>query len=71
MKKNLAKQGLILVNVLVFAVIAVIIMTALVTWGSYILKSYRQLAAKQQAFEIAEAGVELLPLAPGGGPDGL
>lgn len=50
--------GFILINVLVFAVIAIITTTALVTWGGTVLKSTRQLTNREQAFQIAEAGVD-------------
>lgn len=51
-------KGLILVNVLVFAVIAIIITTAMVTWGATLLKNSEQLVNREQAFEISEAGVD-------------
>ena len=51
-------QGLILVNVLVFSVIALIITMALVSWGTTLLKSSEQIASSQQAFEIAESGID-------------
>jgi type II secretory pathway pseudopilin PulG len=51
-------RGLILVNVLVFAVIAIVITSALVNWGAIILKNSSQLINTQQAFEIAEAGTD-------------
>src|ERR1035437_2927876 len=52
------KQGLILVNVLVFAVIAIILTTALVNWGAILLKNTTQLTNREQAFDIAEAGID-------------
>jgi type II secretory pathway pseudopilin PulG len=51
-------SGLILVNVLVFSVIALIITMALVSWGTALLKSSEQIASSQQAFEIAESGID-------------
>jgi type II secretory pathway pseudopilin PulG len=51
-------RGLILVNVLVFSVIALIITMALVSWGTTLLKSSEQIASSQQAFEIAESGID-------------
>ncbi len=57
--KNLNhKEGYILINVLVFAVVAIIVTSALVNWGAALLKSTRQLAAKEQAMQIAEAGID-------------
>jgi type II secretory pathway pseudopilin PulG len=63
MKKNIRKNngknsGLILVNVLVFAVIAIVVTTALINWGTTMLKSSQQLIAREQAFQIAEAGID-------------
>ncbi len=58
MKKIIYKKGLILVNVLVFGVIAIIVTTALVNWGATMLKNTRQLSAREQALQIAEAGID-------------
>lgn len=52
------KKGFILVNVLVFGVIAIIVTSALVNWGATMLKTTRQLSAREQAFQIAEAGID-------------
>ena len=52
------KKGFILVNVLVFGVIAIIVTTSLVTWGGNMLKNTKQLSAREQAFQIAEAGID-------------
>ena len=52
------EKGLILVNVLVFGVIAIIVTSAMVNWGATMLKNTRQLTAKEQAFQIAEAGID-------------
>lgn len=54
----LYKKGLVLVNVLVFAVVAIIVTSALTRWAGTMLKNSRQLAAREQAFHIAEAGVD-------------
>jgi Tfp pilus assembly protein PilX len=51
-------NGLILINVLVFGVIAIIVTTALVNWAATMLKSARQAAHREQALQIAEAGVD-------------
>lgn len=56
--KILQSRGLVLVNVLVFGVIAIIVTTALVTWGANVLKNTRQLTQKEQAFQAAEAGID-------------
>lgn len=55
---NLKSKGLILVNVLVFGVVAIVVTSALVNWGATMLKSTRQLTAREQAFQIAEAGID-------------
>ncbi len=52
------QSGFILVNVLVFGVIAIIVTSALVNWGGTMLKATRQLASKEQAMQIAEAGID-------------
>ena len=51
-------RGIILVNVLIFAAIAVTVTTALVNWGALVLKTTRTLHLKEQAFQVAEAGVD-------------
>ena len=51
-------KGIILINVLVFSLIAITITTALVTWGTTLLKNSEQLTNREQAFEVAEAGVD-------------
>lgn len=53
-----AIRGIILVNVLVFATIAIVITTALVQWGGTILLRETQLTNSQEAFEIAESGID-------------
>jgi type II secretory pathway pseudopilin PulG len=58
MRKIPANKGLILVNALVFGVVAIIVTTALVNWGATTLKSTRQLSSREQALQIAEAGID-------------
>lgn len=58
MSIKLKNKGLVLVNVLVFGVIAIIVTTALVNWGATMLKNTKQLSAREQAFQIAEAGID-------------
>jgi hypothetical protein len=61
MKFNLPKnnnEGLILSGVLVFAFIAVIIVVGLMSWFIVVVKANRNLVAREQAFHIAEAGIE-------------
>ncbi len=52
------KRGLVLINVLIFAAIAVTVTTALVNWGATVLRSTQTLNLKEQAFQIAEAGID-------------
>ncbi len=52
------QEGLILINVLVFGFIAIIVTTALVNWGATMLRDTRQLASREQALQIAEAGID-------------
>ncbi|MEK7641825.1 MAG: hypothetical protein AAB365_02415 [Patescibacteria group bacterium] len=53
-----AHSGMVLVNVLIFATIAVTVTTGLVNWGATVLKTTRTLDAREQAFQVAEAGIE-------------
>jgi hypothetical protein len=55
--KNLQK-GYLLVQVLVFAAAGVIVTGGLIGWAGTSLKLSRYLASREQAFQIAEAGVE-------------
>ncbi|MFA6601288.1 MAG: hypothetical protein WCT02_00270 [Candidatus Paceibacterota bacterium] len=54
-KKN---KGSILISVIIFATIATIIIIGLVNWGASVLGSIRNLSAREQVFQIAEAGVD-------------
>lgn len=51
-------KGVILVNALVFASISIIVITSLTTWGATLLKSSRQLSLREQALQVAEAGID-------------
>jgi hypothetical protein len=55
MRKN---HGDILVSVLVFAAIAVTVTIGLVNWGAALLTSVRTVAQREQALQIAEAGID-------------
>ncbi|MEI7462966.1 MAG: hypothetical protein WCK03_01055 [Candidatus Taylorbacteria bacterium] len=55
--KTLSK-GDILVSVLVFSAIAVTAIISLVNWGAILLKQIRTVQVREQAFQIAEAGVD-------------
>lgn len=57
-KKSRSSRGIILINVLVFSVIAIIVTMALINWATATLRSSKQLGAREQAFQIAEAGID-------------
>jgi type II secretory pathway pseudopilin PulG len=57
-KKVQNNKGIVLSGVLVFALIAVALITALTSWFGVTIKSVRTLVEKEQAFHIAEAGIE-------------
>ena len=56
MKKH--NRGDILLTVLVFAAITLTVTVGLVNWGATLLASIRNIKSKEQAFQIAEAGVD-------------
>ena len=51
------KAGYLLIQVLVFGMAGVIIIGGLIGWAGTSLRLSRQLASREQAFQIAEAGV--------------
>ncbi len=55
---GLASRGDIIVSVIIFASITILITSALVNWGAAMLRGIRIVAEKEQAFQIAEAGVD-------------
>jgi len=57
-KKYLYTSGIILINSLIFAAIAVTVIIGLTNWGATVLKTTRTLSAREQAFQLAEAGIE-------------
>jgi len=50
-------RGDIIVSVLIFAAIAVTMVIGLVNWGASTVANIRNLASREQAFQIAEAGI--------------
>ena len=58
MIKRNRKNGDILISVLVFAAIAVTVTVGLANWGASMLAGIRTVQAKEQAFQIAEAGID-------------
>ncbi len=57
-KESILDKGFILINVLVFSVIAIIVTMALITWATTMLKNLKQLSSSEQALQIAEAGID-------------
>ena len=57
-KNNKLQSGTILIQVFVFGMIAVLIIGALIGWAGTNIKSSRNTVNREQAIEIAEAGVE-------------
>lgn len=51
-------RGMILASTFVFGIIAISLIVALTSWFAVVLKSSRILIAKEQAFHVAEAGIE-------------
>lgn len=51
-------KGDILISSLIFAAVALTVITGLVNWGATTLASIRTAATKEQAFQIAEAGID-------------
>ncbi|MEX0931520.1 MAG: hypothetical protein WDZ88_02100 [Candidatus Paceibacterota bacterium] len=58
MRKQPTQQGLILLNIIVFGSIAVMLITALVVTAVSTINVARNVANQEQAFQIAEAGIE-------------
>lgn len=52
------KRGIILLNVLIFSILAFAIITFFVVWISSSIKTAQSTLYKEQAFQIAEAGVD-------------
>ena len=56
--KRTHKEGMILISVIVFAAIAVTMTLGLVNWGVSLLRSVQTVAQREQALQIAEAGID-------------
>lgn len=56
--KQAQRRGVILINALVFGTVALTVTVALISWGATVLKTTRTMDVREQAFQIAEAGVE-------------
>ncbi|MDE2037633.1 MAG: hypothetical protein KGI69_00200 [Patescibacteria group bacterium] len=57
-KRRSRREGDILVSVIVFAAIAITITLGLVNWGAALIREIRTVATREQAFQIAEAGID-------------
>jgi hypothetical protein len=57
-KGFLYRRGIILINALVLGTVALTVTVALISWGATVLKSTKTMDSREQAFQIAEAGVE-------------
>ncbi len=73
-KKIKYNRGILLLNVLIFSMVAVSFVTLYAGWVSYSIKLTRLVLAKEQAFQIAESGIDYyrwhLAHAPGDFKDG-
>ena len=56
--KRTLSRGDILVSVIIFSAIAVTVTIGLVNWGASMLKNIRTVQSREQAFQIAEAGLD-------------
>lgn len=52
------KKAFILVNALVFGAIASVLVISLTSWATAVLKTSKNIVAREQAFDIAEAGID-------------
>jgi type II secretory pathway component PulK len=57
-KEKNNKKGMVLFGVLIFSIIAISIVTALVSWFGIAYKNSRTFLASDQAFHLAEAGID-------------
>lgn len=58
MKRNSKEQGYLLIQILVFGAVAVVMITGLVAFASTNIQLGRRLVLSEQAFQMAEAGLE-------------
>ena len=57
-KEKNNKKGMVLFGVLIFSIIAISIITALVSWFGIAYKNSRTFLASDQAFHLAESGID-------------
>ena len=58
MHKTSLKRGYLIIHTIVYGAIALILITGLANWGSVNIRAGRDAALREQAFQIAEAGIE-------------
>ncbi len=58
MKKNSYNKGSLLIQSIVFGTIAAVIIGSLVSWAGINVKAGRLSLLREQAFQIAEAGID-------------
>ena len=58
MHKTPLKRGYLIIHTIVYGAIALILITGLANWGSVNIRVGRDAALREQAFQIAEAGIE-------------
>lgn len=58
MKSNTRTRGVIIAQALVYATIGILVVSALINWGATNLITSRKLSANEQAFQVAEAGID-------------
>ena len=58
MHKTPLKRGYLIIHTIVYGAIALILITGLANWGSVNIRAGRDAALREQAFQIAEAGIE-------------
>ena len=58
MRKIPLQRGYLIIHTIVYGAIALILITGLANWGSVNIRAGRDAALREQAFQIAEAGIE-------------
>lgn len=58
MRYRIYTHGYLIIHTLVFGAIAILFITALANWGALNLRAGRDAGLREQAFQIAEAGIE-------------
>lgn len=58
MINNKKNKGIILLNVLIFSILAIFLVTLFVTWSASSIRLVKSSLAKEQALQISEAGID-------------